>query len=126
MRVTMSMTRKEFLGSIVKGTALGAVAAGAIAACGGDDDGGDNNGGTDGACQIRATISGNHGHGFTVSQADVDAGVERTYDIEGTAGHTHTVTITAAQFATIGSGGNLTVVSTTGQAHTHMITVSCV
>jgi hypothetical protein len=120
----MSMTRKEFLGRIVKGTALGAMAAGAVAACGGDD--GDNGGGTDGACQVRATINGNHGHGLTVSQADVDAGVERTYDIEGTAGHTHSVTITAPQFATVAAGGNLTVVSTTGSAHTHMITVSCV
>lgn len=121
----MSMTRKEFLGSLVKGTAVGAIAVGAIAACGGDDDGGDN-GGNDGACQLRSVIAGNHGHALSVSQADVDAGVERVYDIEGDAGHNHMVTITASQFATIAAGGNLTVVSTSGAAHTHMITVNCV
>lgn len=120
----MSMTRKEFLGSLVKGTAVGAVAAGAIAACGGDDDG--DNGGNDGACSLRSVIAGNHGHVMSVSQADVDAAVEKVYDIEGDAGHNHMVTITASQFATIAAGGNLTVVSTSASAHTHMITVNCV
>ena len=123
MRVIMSMTRKEFLGTIVKGTALGAMAAGAVAACGGDDDG---DGGPDGSgvCTPRTNIVGNHGHGFTVSRADVDAGVERTYDIMAGADHNHTVTLTASQMATIASGGNVNLISTTTLGHEHNIIVN--
>jgi hypothetical protein len=47
-------------------------------------------------------IADNHvhlSHSMTVTAADVDAGVDKTYSIPGTAMHDHTVTITAAQFA---------------------------
>lgn len=127
MRVTMSMTRKEFLGTVVKGTALGAVVATTVAACGGDDDGGDGVtiDAPPGACTPRNVIAGNHGHGFTVTRAEVDAGAEVTYDIEGTAGHIHTVTLTASHMATLATGGSVMVVSTSGAAHTHNITVNC-
>ncbi|MCB9586727.1 MAG: hypothetical protein H6718_15105 [Polyangiaceae bacterium] len=72
-----------------------------------------------------ATISANHGHVLMVSQADVDAAADKTYDIMGGAGHTHSVTITAADFATLAGGGSITVTSTTGAAHMHTITVMC-
>lgn len=122
----MSMTRKEFLGSVLKGTALTVVAVGVVTGCGGDDGGGDVIDGPPGACTLRSVIASNHGHVFTVTQAEVDAGTERTYDIEGTGGHTHSVTITASQFATIASGGTVNTVSTSGSSHTHDITVNCV
>lgn len=128
MRVTMSMTRKEFLGTVVKGTALGAVVATTVAACGGDDDGDDGGDPIDappGACTPRNVIAGNHGHGFTVTRAEVDAGVEVTYQIEGTAGHDHMVTLLASHMATLATGGTVMVVSTSGAAHTHNITVNC-
>src|SRR4051812_9550123 len=40
-----------------------------------------------------AAISANHGHAITVSAADVAAGVAKTYDIQGTAAHSHSVMV---------------------------------
>jgi len=123
----MGMTRKEFLASLVKGTAVGAVAAGALAACGGDDDG---DGGTAidapaGACSPTAAIGTNHGHSLVVSAADIAAAADKTYDIMGSSVHTHSVTLTAAHFASLAAGTMVMTVSTTGSAHTHSITVRC-
>jgi hypothetical protein len=118
----MSMTRKEFLGSLI-GVA-------ALAACGGDDGGGGLDGAIGRSCATNGTsinIDGNHGHVLTVSSADVAGGVDKTYDITGTSMHSHMVTVTAANFATLQSNANGTVMvtSTTGGAHTHTITVQC-
>ncbi len=95
------------------------------AACGGDD--GDSNdqpdaGGGGGGCT--ETISGNHGHTLTVSAADVAAAADKTYDITGGAGHSHSVMITAAQFGMLASGMTVSVTSTSGGGHTHNVTVS--
>jgi hypothetical protein len=60
-----------------------------------------------------------------VSVADVTAGVEKTYDITGSAPHTHMVTVTAANMASLKTGGTVMVQSTTGGAHTHAVTVMC-
>ena len=72
-----------------------------------------------------ATIALNHGHELIVPLADVTAAADRTYDIMGTSIHTHSVTITAAQFATIATGASVMVSSTVGSAHMHDITVRC-
>jgi len=121
----MGMTRKEFLASLVKGTAVGAVAAGALAACGGDDDGAATIDGPPGACSPTATIGTNHGHTLVVSAADIAAAADKTYDIMGSSVHTHSVTLTAAHFASLAAGTMVMTVSTTGSAHTHSITVRC-
>ena len=120
----MSMTRKQFLGTV-----LGAAGAVALAGCGGDD-GGHLDGSTQRNCAMNGTtttIEGNHGHVLVVTAADVTAGADKTYDITGTAGHTHMVTITAADFAKLQSNANGTVmeISTLTDAHTHDITVIC-
>lgn len=44
-------------------------------------------------------ILANHGHRLLVSDADVAAGVDKTYSIQGNALHDHQITITAADFA---------------------------
>ena len=120
----MTMTRKEFLG-----TMLGAAGAVVLAGCGGDD-----NGGADGAIQrncatngTTATIDANHGHTISVTASDVAAGVDKTYNIQGTSDHAHMVTVTAANFATLQSNanGSVMVVSTSGGAHTHSVTILC-
>ena len=117
----MKITRRQFLGT--------AVAATAVAACGGDD------GKTDAAiagrnCAVNGTsttISSNHGHVIMVTSAQVNAGVDMTYDIMGSADHTHSVTITAANFATLQSNanGSVMVTTTSGGGHTHSVTVIC-
>jgi hypothetical protein len=60
-----------------------------------------------------------------VSMADAVAGAAKTYDIMGSALHTHMVTITAAQFGMLKNGATLTLTSTTGSSHTHTVTVMC-
>jgi hypothetical protein len=120
----MSMTRKEFLG-----TMIGAAGAVALTGCGGDD-----GGGTDSSVQrncamngTNVTIEANHGHVLMVTSADVAAGADKTYDIMGTALHTHMVTVTAADFAKLQSNANASVMvtSTVGSAHTHLVTILC-
>ena len=118
----MSMTRKEFLGSLV-GVA-------ALAACGGDDGGGGSDGAVTRNCATNGTsvqIGTNHGHTLTVSSTDVAAGVAKTYDITGTSDHAHMVTVTAANFATLQSNanGSVMVTSTSGGGHTHAVTIIC-
>ncbi|NUO53591.1 MAG: hypothetical protein HOV80_32480 [Polyangiaceae bacterium] len=66
---------------------------------------------------IIATISANHGHALEVPLADIDAGVDVTYDISGTAQHCHEVTITAADFQTLKDGGVVTKMTCNGTDH---------
>jgi hypothetical protein len=68
----------------------------------------------------------NHGHVLTVLKSDLDSPTAKSYDIQGAADHTHTVTFTLAQLATLKSGASVTVTSTTTDYHEHVITVSCV
>lgn len=117
----MKMTRRQFLGT--------SVAAVAVAACGGDE------GKTDAAiagrnCAVNGTtaqISANHGHVIVVTSSDISANADKTYDITGSATHAHSVTITAANFATLNSNsnGSIMVTSTDGGGHTHQVTVLC-
>ncbi len=73
----------------------------------------------------KPTIADNHGHALTVSKEDVAAAVEKVYDIKGTAPHAHSVTVTAANFATLATNTSITLTSTSAEAHTHSITVAC-
>ncbi len=116
----MEMTRKEFLG-----LGLGLAAAG-LAACGGGDSSG---GGTSGGNCLDnggdASIAANHGHSMSVSAADVAAGKDKTYDIQGSAAHDHTVALTAAHFATLAENKSVSVTSSTTNGHSHSVTVTC-
>jgi len=128
-----TMTRKEFLGSVVKGAAGAVGLAALVAACGGDDGGGGGGSGTPDApaaasCTMNGTtdtISNNHGHVISVTKDDVTAGVDKTYDIMGTSAHTHSVTVTAAMFTMLQGNTQVTVTSTTGTGHTHDVTIKC-
>ncbi len=112
------------------GAGVGAIGVAALAGCGGDDGGG--GGGTPDApaaavCTTPAVaIGSNHGHTLVVSLTDVNAGVDKTYDIMGTSLHAHSVTITAADFTMIKAGTTRMFVSTTGSTHMHAVTVMCV
>jgi hypothetical protein len=72
-----------------------------------------------------AAIADNHGHAITVSIADVNAGVDKTYQIQGASGHPHTVMIKAADFAKLKTMFTVTVVSSLDANHTHTVTVTC-
>jgi hypothetical protein len=73
----------------------------------------------------RVTIGSNHGHQLTVSAADVQAAVERTYDITGTSSHSHSVTVTAAMFEMLARNMTVTVESTTDDSHSHTVLITC-
>src|SRR5262245_1805251 len=89
----MESTRREVL-VLIAGGVVGA-------ACGGSNSG---SSGPSGNCLANGThvnIGSNHGHVLAVTIADINAGVDKSYDIRGTADHTHTVTLTAADFASL-------------------------
>ena len=122
------MTRKQFLKAAVEVTAatLGLTM---LHACTGASPGPDGSGPPQaGHCLADGTtvaIAQNHGHVLVVTIADIQAGTDRTYDIRGHATHTHSVTITAAQFAQLAADHGIMTVSTTNAGHSHEILVMC-
>jgi hypothetical protein len=139
----MTMLRKDFvLGTLAAaGAALigcgddsssstggsGGESSGGAPSTGGNSSGGSPASGGGGGAGLACTsdISLNHGHELAVSQADVDAGVDKTYDIMGASAHAHSVVVTAADFATIAANGSVTIASSMTEAHTHDVTVTC-
>ena len=130
------INRTEFLKSALALAGVGIGAAG-LAACSNDNGYGGNpspgTGGTEGggvtdACDTHAptdTIASNPGHVLVVTAAAAAAAADKTYDIMGSASHTHSVTITAAMFASLETGTVITTTSTTSSGHSHGITVMC-
>ena len=88
-------------------------------------------GGGSGCANPGEMIGTNHPQGMqhtmTVTAADITAGVEKVYMIQGMSGHPHSVTLSAANFATLAGGGTVMATSTSNgvPAHTHVVTVSC-
>jgi hypothetical protein len=73
-----------------------------------------------------AQISGNHGHEVTIPLADLDSMTDMTYNIQGTATHNHTITLTVAMLQQLKNTDTTSVNSTVTQSHNHMVTISCV
>jgi len=66
-------------------------------------------------------ISQNHGHVFAIALADVDAAVDRTFDLSGASGHKHEVTLTRAHFLELQRGTIVRLASTAYASHLHRI-----
>lgn len=64
-------------------------------------------------------------HVLTIPEADITAGVEKEYDIQGTSPHNHTITVTAAHFTMLQQNMSVVVTSSNDAAHTHEVTISC-
>lgn len=121
----MAITRKAFLVQWLPA----AGGAWLLAGCGGG--GGDDDGTamppppSGGQCGV--TISGNHGHVLNLPIADLDSTTDRTYDIQGSAPHTHSVTFSAAQLAMLKAGQTVSVASSAfTDGHSHLLTERCV
>lgn len=71
------------------------------------------------------TIAGNHGHVLTIPTADLDSAVDKVYNIQGTAPHNHTVTLTVAELRSLKAGTTVTTVSSTADAHEHGVSIAC-
>jgi hypothetical protein len=83
-------------------------------------------GGSSADCTTTTVVIGtNHGHTLAVSEADITAMADKTYDITGSSMHPHTVMITAAQFGMLAAGEQLMLVSSMDAMHTHTVTVVC-
>jgi hypothetical protein len=69
--------------------------------------------------------SGKDEHEIVITAADMSAKVEKTYDIQGLAGHAHEVTLSAADFDKLLKGGPVTLHSTRepGDAHLHTVSI---
>lgn len=119
----MNITRKRFLGAMGTGTVVLW-----LQGCGGGGGGygDDDNDPPPQSCGASGTsIAGNHGHSLTIPEADLSSSTAKTYSIQGSAGHDHTVTFTAAQLASLKAGQSVVVTSTTTQSHMHSVTADC-
>ncbi len=129
----MTMTRKEFVGSLLTGAAALAL----VGACSDSGSSADAGGGPDaappnctgnGAKSTGSQIAGNHGHSLTIPAADVNGtSMDRTYSIKGSSAHDHMVTITSADFDKLKANvsGFVMRTSTSEGTHMHVVTVFC-
>jgi hypothetical protein len=108
-----AMTRKAFCAHLMGGSVVLL-----IQSCGGGDDGPAATGCTD-------TIAANHGHVLMIATADLDSATDKVYDIQGSAAHTHTVTLTVAQLRALKAGMSVTVTSSPGAGHDHSVSAMC-
>ncbi|MEO7732104.1 MAG: hypothetical protein ABIY55_14110 [Kofleriaceae bacterium] len=122
----MSLTRKQFLSSMM-GAVAGAAGVAFLVGCSSSESSPDAGGGAKNCVTNGTTVSigGNHGHKLTVDKAEVSAAADHTYDITGTADHAHSVTVTAALFTTLKANTGVMVTSTSGAGHTHDISIGC-
>ena len=110
----MNVTRKAFLVQL-------AGSAWTLAGCGGGGDSGAAPVSAPAGGTCAAAISGNHGHTLTIAAADLNSLVDISYDIHGTADHTHSVTFTAAMLASLKAGNPVSATTSTTLAHNHQI-----
>ncbi len=75
--------------------------------------------------RVIARVGKNHGHDFAVSFADVSAGLEKTYQLGGSSGHRHAVTLSAEDMKRLLKGEILRTNSTKGLSHVHRLVVRC-
>lgn len=71
------------------------------------------------------TFSANHGHSLVIARVDLDAVVAKTYSVQGSSGHSHTVTLSPAQLAMLKAGQPVSVTSTTDAGHSHQMGGGC-
>jgi len=108
---------------------LMAIPAAYLISCSGSDDSNNNNNNNTPDClengATAGSIANNHGHSLVVPAADVSAGVEKTYNIQGSSSHNHAVTVTPADFQALSNNQQAVVTSTNGNNHTHSVTLIC-
>jgi hypothetical protein len=70
-------------------------------------------------------IANNHGHRLLIPRQDVLDGKDKSYDIQGAAGHGHIVDVTQELFAELRQKGSVQMASTVTFGHQHGITLVC-
>jgi hypothetical protein len=77
---------------------------------------------TPAAADKTGAISDNHGHSAVITGAQLTAGGALALDIRGTATHTHTVELSAAEITSIAANQRVAKSSTTTNGHDHTVT----
>ena len=75
--------------------------------------------------RVIGRLGKNHGHVLTVSFDDVTKGAEKTYELTGTAGHPHKVTLSADEMKSLLAGKVVRTKSTTDRGHAHRVVARC-
>lgn len=73
------------------------------------------------AAEITAEIFDNHGHELVIPMADITAGLAKTYDAQGEAGHSHFVELTADDFTALKMGMTVRKYSCNGGDHQYVL-----
>ena len=94
-----------------------------IAACGSSSsNANNNNNNSTGTGDAVGQIANNHGHSAVLTKAQLDAGQAVVLDIQGTATHTHSLSLTAAQVTGVNNGSQEAQESSVAAGHSHMVT----
>jgi hypothetical protein len=88
--------RRKFLGAAAAAILAGAMVQ--ITGCSTEEEG---------PTDKTGVVVGNHGHSAKVTRVQLDAGGGVTLDIQGSAGHNHTLALTAAQVQAIAAGTHI-------------------
>lgn len=73
---------------------------------------------------VTTEFSGKDEHELVVTAADLAARVEKTYDVQGIAGHAHQVTISAADFEKLAKAGNTKMFTSRAEdGHDHLAVI---
>lgn len=127
-----TIDRRTILGSTLAWAALtlsGCSDSGGAPACPGGGTGGSGAGGADagGGTACTHSMTGTHTHPLTIPGSDIDRGyADAPYLLEDCgAGHTHTLELSAYDFAYLHAGATRMIDSSTTMAHLHTVTVAC-
>ena len=74
---------------------------------------------------VDSIIGANHGHTIVIPQADITAGVSKTYSIQGSSAHDHTVTLSPGDFSALAQKQSVTGLVSSSTGHTHSVDFIC-
>jgi hypothetical protein len=112
-----TLTRREFTADAVLALLMGCVIT-VSSAC--DDDTPTN---PPISSDVNGVISANHGHTATIQAAQINGGAAIVgMNIQGTAPHLHTISVSQAEIQTLANRQPVTVTSTTDNGHNHTVT----
>jgi hypothetical protein len=115
-RTQTGPSRRVFLGAAAAALFAGVTIT--LLGCGEDS----GTGATAEAGDLVGTISDNHGHKAILKKVIIDAGGAVSLDIQGSAGHTHTLSLTADDMTELKKSGGMVVKdSSTTNGHHHQV-----
>jgi hypothetical protein len=120
------LTRRDF--TLAAAMAVLSGVAISVSGCGGDSSNSPaspsptGSGPTSSGGDRTGSISSNHGHSAVIASAQLGASGGITLNIQGTAGHPHTVALTGADLSAIAGNQRVSKESSNDASHTHTVT----